>query len=311
MIQDRLARRHRLQVYTLHSMLDKSHQVNVFNRPPEGVRKIVISTAISETSVTIDDVTRVIDTGFTKEAIYDDTIKATHLKRSWIAKANAIQRRGRAGRVKEGKVYRLYTKARFENLMSEYQIPEIKRNALESLILRMYYMNLDTSVKDILNNCLEPPEDERVEMTISRLSSMEALDMTKNNGNGAITPLGMLLNRFGVDPEIGRMLFYGCLFGLYDTVGATAAALSHKSPFTKVPNNKQEDAKKCKVQFDGGSDLVAMARGYQAWQDRGRSQDFAYDNFMMQDGLRGMDRSMEDFEKRIDSLRWTIFMRGT
>jgi len=160
-------------------------------------------------------------------------------------------------------------------------------------------MNLDITAKEVLQNCLNPPDEERVDKTVLKLSSLEAIDLTSEK----ITPLGILLNRFGVDPEIARMLFYSCLFGLYDTISLVAAALSHKSPFTKVPDNKKQDAKRAKTQFDAGSDMVAMARCFQHWVDRGKCQDFAYDNFLSSDGLRSMERSVDDFSGRLESLK--------
>lgn len=97
-------------VYPLHSMLPTSVQKSVFDRPPEHVRKIIIASNIAETSITIDDVVYVIDAGKIKYTTYDQKKNTQSLDEEWVATANAMQRRGRAGRVQPGICYHLYTK---------------------------------------------------------------------------------------------------------------------------------------------------------------------------------------------------------
>jgi HrpA-like RNA helicase len=99
-------------IYPLHSTLSTDEQRSVFNRPPPGVRKIVISTNIAETSITIDDVVYVIDSGRVKENRYDSTNHMATLLEAWISKASARQRRGRAGRVTSGVCYHLFSSAK-------------------------------------------------------------------------------------------------------------------------------------------------------------------------------------------------------
>ena len=96
----------------LHSLMPTSQQTAIFNRPPEGVRKIIVSTAIAETSITVDDVVYVIDCGKTKEANYDVEKNVKTLQPEWVSVASAKQRRGRAGRVQKGYCFHLYMKAR-------------------------------------------------------------------------------------------------------------------------------------------------------------------------------------------------------
>lgn len=150
-------------------MLDESHQKNVFNTLPTGIRKIVISTSIAETSVTIDDITRVIDTGLMKEASYDDDVKANNLNRVWVARANANQRKGRAGRTQPGKCYRLYSRARFFDCMPQFSLPAMQREALDNLILRLCAMNLTSDPRDILRGCLDAPDETRMNKSIEKL----------------------------------------------------------------------------------------------------------------------------------------------
>ena len=97
----------------LHSTLSSEHQERAFDVPPKGMRKIVLSTNIAETGVTISDVTVVIDTGMAKIVSYDQKRRITRLRQSFIAKANARQRRGRAGRVQEGLCFHLFTENKY------------------------------------------------------------------------------------------------------------------------------------------------------------------------------------------------------
>lgn len=123
-------------ILALHSMVPSLEQKKVFKRPPHGCRKIILSTNIAETAVTIDDVVYVIDSGRMKEKSYDPYNKVSTLQSSWISKASAKQREGRAGRCQAGICYHLYSKLRAASLL-EFQVPEIKRTPLEELCLQV------------------------------------------------------------------------------------------------------------------------------------------------------------------------------
>lgn len=101
---------HKIEVYPLHSMMPTIYQKTVFQPPPNGIRKVILSTIIAETSVTIDDVVYVINTGRTKLSSYDVEKNIQNLEEAWVTKANSQQRKGRAGRVQPGICYNLYTR---------------------------------------------------------------------------------------------------------------------------------------------------------------------------------------------------------
>ena len=96
-------------IYPLHSSLSTAEQTAVFNVPPEGVRKIVVATNIAETSITIEDVVYVVDSARVKENRQDEVNQMPTLVECWTSKASAKQRRGRAGRVRPGIAYHLYS----------------------------------------------------------------------------------------------------------------------------------------------------------------------------------------------------------
>lgn len=125
----------KFMIISLHSMIPIVEQKKVFNHPPKGIRKIILSTNIAETAITIDDVAYVIDSGRMKEKSYDPYRNVSTFHASWISKASAKQREGRAGRCRPGTCYHLYSKVRASSLPN-YQVPEIKRMPIEELCLQ-------------------------------------------------------------------------------------------------------------------------------------------------------------------------------
>ncbi|KAL5976173.1 DExH-box ATP-dependent RNA helicase DExH6 [Asimina triloba] len=125
----------RFLIICLHSMIPSVEQKKVFRRPPAGIRKIILSTNIAETAVTIDDVVYVIDSGRMKEKSYDPYNNVSTLQSAWISKASVKQRQGRAGRCQPGICYHLYSKTRAASL-PDFQVPEIKRMPIEDLCLQ-------------------------------------------------------------------------------------------------------------------------------------------------------------------------------
>ncbi|KAF7833440.1 DExH-box ATP-dependent RNA helicase DExH6-like [Senna tora] len=126
----------KFSIICLHSMIPSTEQKKVFLRPSPGCRKIVLSTNIAETAVTIDDIVYVIDTGRMKEKSYDPYCNVSTLQSSWVSKASAKQREGRAGRCQPGICYHLYSSVRAASL-PDFQVPEIKRMPIEELCLQV------------------------------------------------------------------------------------------------------------------------------------------------------------------------------
>lgn len=124
-------------IISLHSMVPSDEQKKVFKRQAPGCRKIVLSTNIAESSITIDDVIYVIDSGRMKEKNYDPYNNVLTLQTSWVSKASAKQREGRAGRCQPGICYHLYSKVRAASL-PDFQIPEIRRMPIEDLCLQVF-----------------------------------------------------------------------------------------------------------------------------------------------------------------------------
>ena len=243
-------------VLQLHSTLSLAEQDKVFDYAPEGIRKVIISTNIAETSVTIDGVRFVCDSGKVKEMAYDPITKMRRLKEFWVSRASAEQRKGRAGRTGPGTCFRLFSEQEYQ-AMAAYSKPEIERVPLDSLVLQMVAMGLPDCRKFPF---IEPPKPEALENSISVLKEQEA--MTEDE---TLTVTGKVLSNLPVDVSIGKMLIMGTLFHQADAVLSLAAALSVQSPFTnKAYKDMDCVANRRNLDSDHG-DPITLLNSYREW----------------------------------------------
>lgn len=141
-----------LKAVPLYSSLPPAMQQRIFDDPPAARaggppgRKVIISTNIAETSLTIDGIVYVIDPGFSKQKVYNPRVRIESLLVSPISKASAQQRSGRAGRTRPGKCYRLYTEKAFMEELQEQTYPEILRCNLSSVVLQLKKLGVDDLV---------------------------------------------------------------------------------------------------------------------------------------------------------------------
>ncbi|XP_066278325.1 probable ATP-dependent RNA helicase DHX34 [Branchiostoma lanceolatum] len=209
-------------VLPLHSTLSIEEQDKVFDIAPDGVRKCIVSTNIAETSITIDGVRFISDSGKVKEMSYDPGAKMQRLQEFWISRASAEQRKGRAGRTGPGVCFRMYDESDYDNFQ-EYATPEIQRVPLDSTLLQMISMGLRDPRKFPF---IEPPAMSSIENSVAFLKEQGALTEEET-----LTPIGRMLARLPVDVVIGKMLIMGTVFHVIDPVLSIAAALSVQSPF--------------------------------------------------------------------------------
>ncbi|XP_053567900.1 putative ATP-dependent RNA helicase DHX57 [Bombina bombina] len=255
-------RNKRCVIYPLHSSLSSEEQQAVFLKPPRGVTKIIITTNIAETSVTIDDVIYVIDSGKMREKRYDPCKSMESLEDTWVSKANALQRKGRAGRVASGVCFHLFTGHHYEYQLLEQQLPEIKRIPLEQLCLRIKILEMfsECRLESVLGRLIEPPNVESLHASKLRLQDLGALTQEEK-----LTPLGYHLASLPVDVRIGKLMLFGAIFRCLDPALTIAASLAFKSPFV-CPWEKKEEANKKKQEFAvANSDHLALLQGYKAW----------------------------------------------
>ncbi|CAK0865398.1 unnamed protein product [Prorocentrum cordatum] len=154
----------------LHSQLPLEQQEKVFDMAPPGVRKVVVSTNIAETSVTIDGIRFVIDSGKMKGMDVDAISSVRHLAERWVSQASAEQRKGRAGRTGPGRCYRLFSE-RLHGHLEAFVVPEIHRAALETPLLQVMALGFELP----LFRFPESPRAEAVAMALRRLILMHAV----------------------------------------------------------------------------------------------------------------------------------------
>ncbi|XP_057198416.1 putative ATP-dependent RNA helicase DHX57 isoform X2 [Triplophysa rosa] len=281
-------RANRCVVYPLHSSLSNEEQQAVFTRPPEGVTKIIISTNIAETSVTIDDVVYVIDSGRMKEKRYDASRSMESLEDVWESRANALQRKGRAGRVASGVCIHLFTSHRFTQHLSQQQLPEIQRVPLEQLCLRVKVLEVfaERPLDSVFSQLIEPPAGGSLEAAKQRLCALGALMEEET-----LTPLGWHLACLPVDVRIGKLMLLGAIFRCLDPALTIAASLAFKSPFVS-PWDKREEANERKLSFAlANSDHLALLQAYKGWCNATQSgskagYQYCRENFLSIRGLQ-------------------------
>ncbi|KAF2762708.1 P-loop containing nucleoside triphosphate hydrolase protein [Pseudovirgaria hyperparasitica] len=249
-----------LHALPLHASLLSAEQKRVFHAPPKGMRKVVAATNVAETSITIEDIVAVIDTGRVKETSFDPQNNMVKLEEVWASRAACKQRRGRAGRVRAGNCYKLYTRTAEMNKMAERPEPEIRRVPLEQLCLSVRAMGVK-DVQRFLAGALTPPDSVAVEGAVDLLQRMGALD------GDDLTALGRHLSMIPADLRCGKLLVYGATFGCLDACLTIASILTVRSPFVS-PKDKRDESKAARSFFaDGGhGDLIADLKAYDAWQ---------------------------------------------
>ncbi|KAL1442492.1 hypothetical protein MTO96_030774 [Rhipicephalus appendiculatus] len=211
---------------------------------------------LPETSVTIDGVRFVVDSGKVKEMSYDSASHMQKLKEFWISRASAEQRKGRAGRAGPGVCFRLYSEAEYESLAA-YSTPEIQRVPLNSLLLQLVALGLPDVRKFPF---LEPPPSESIEEAVQTLKEQGALTAEED-----LTPTGRILSQLPVDVTIGKVLIMGCVFRLVDPILSLAAALSIQSPFTQRSfRDLDASAARKSVDSDHG-DPFTLLNAYHEW----------------------------------------------
>ncbi|PAA56349.1 hypothetical protein BOX15_Mlig018921g1 [Macrostomum lignano] len=244
-------------VLPLHGSLSAEEQDRVFHMAPEGMRKCIVSTNIAETSVTIDGVRFVADSGRVKELSWDASSRMQRLQQFWISKASAEQRKGRAGRTGPGVAFRLYSEQDLA-AMQEYSTPELLRVPLDSLLLQLIAMGLPDVRRFPF---VESPDTSRLEESLTSLASHGAV----NAADETLTPLGALLARLPVDIVLGKMLVTAAAIGVADAALTMAALLAVQSPLTNRAHSDREaaDARSSLESDEGGA--FTLLNLYDAW----------------------------------------------
>lgn len=218
-----------IKVVPLYSTLPPAMQQKIFDNAPAPIteggpagRKIVVSTNIAETSLTIDGIVYVIDPGFSKQKVYNPRIRVESLLVSPISKASAHQRSGRAGRTQPGKCFRLYTERSFNNDLQPQTYPEILRSNLANTVLTLKKLGIDDLVHF---DFMDPPAPETLMRALEVLNYLGALD-----DEGNLTKLGEIMSEFPLDPQLSKMLVVSSDFNCSNEILSISSMLSVSVP---------------------------------------------------------------------------------
>ena len=218
-------------IYTclpIHSDVPFEEQMAAFEPPGEGEVKVVIATNAAESSVTLPDVDHVICLGLCKQIVYNEASHRQMLQSTWISRASATQRAGRTGRVRNGNVYRLYSRNAYDKYMAPFEAGEMVRIPLDSVILSLRDM-LKEEVTPVLLSCLEPPDISNIDRSFKSLHKANFIDVPGDDCE--ITSLGALVVALGIDLTLGALVGLGIQFG----VGAEAIEMAAILSFPKTP----------------------------------------------------------------------------
>jgi ATP-dependent RNA helicase DHX36 len=282
--------RSKFLILPLHSGIPSKDQRRVLQRPPQGVRKIVLSTnsklqrsrlcsnteyvtsifvgdltkphfivflySVAETSLTIDDISFVVDTGRSKEKNYDPHLKTSTLQPTWISQASAKQRKGRAGRVKAGVCFRLFSSRRHQD-MKPFTESELLRTPLEEMCLMCKKLELapggpedDNGIPAFLGKAMSAPHLKSVSNALELLVDLGAMQPETND----LTALGECLAVLSLEPRVGKMVIWSYLLGCVRVASDMAVAMSYKSPFNLPQESQRRAADAAKVQLSKNSE---------------------------------------------------------
>ncbi|CAL1695825.1 unnamed protein product [Somion occarium] len=273
----------KFSIHLLHSSIPVAEQQVIFDPPPPGVRRIILSTNIAETSVTIPDVVYVVDTARIKENRFDPERHISSLVSAWVGSSNLNQRAGRAGRHRPGEYYGILSSKRAEEL-HPYQTVEMKRVDLTNVVMHVKALDFPgMTVEEVLAELIEPPAPERVEAAMHSLMMVGALDQARN-----LTSLGRVLLQLPVEVQMGKMVLFGSFFRCLDSALTLAAILTNRDPFLSPMHLKQRAAevKNSFTPDEFRSDALAILNAYNKWwalQGNGEwnaANRFCMDNFL-------------------------------
>ena len=292
-----------LYLIPLYGRLGKEEQEKVFENPPEGKIKAVISTNIAETSVTIDGITAVIDSGLAKLNWYNPRTFTSSLIESPISIASANQRKGRAGRTREGTCYRLYSRKDFEE-RPLYTTEEIFRTDLSEVVLQM----ADLGIKDFENfDFIASPEKEGIISAVETLNLLDALEEDNSLSN-----TGKLMTEFPLAPRHSRIIVEAIL-KYPDVIRETiiaAAFLSTQSPYI-LPPGEETDARQAHHRFrDDDGDFISYLKLFKSYTDSTNKAKFCDKNYLDERAMAEIVNVTAQLEEIIAKLKIPVHYRA-
>lgn len=258
----------------LHSSITVDEQKRAFEPPPVGHRKIILSTNIAESSVTVPDVVFVIDFCLTKLQFNDPLTGYSSLQLSWASHINCNQRKGRVGRVRSGRVYRLVYNSFYEKSLPKRLQPEMLRCPLHRLVLLAKRLDMGPP-HAILALAMDSPNLSNIKQTVLALKEAGALLLTTssndqtiwNDKDGDITPLGTIMSYLPLSIHSSRLVVLGHMFGMLKETIIMASAMSLQNIFSNPFNQRMRSyMSRLSWSFNSYSDLITYMHVYNVWE---------------------------------------------
>ena len=260
-------------VLPIYAALPSEEQAKIFMPVSKGERKIILATNIAETSITINGIGYVIDSGFCKQMCYDPKTGLETLAVTPISKANANQRAGRAGRVRPGKCFRLYTSSSFQNELEDNNVPEIQRNNLISMILLMKSLGINNLLDfDFMDS---PPH----EILIKALEQLYALGAL--NSEGVLTQTGLKMIQYPIDPSLTKCIIASIKYKCLKEIITIVSMLSIGSSVYYDSNDDKNNSNKAHSMFEHNEgDHFALLQIYNEWEETDFSNIWCTENYI-------------------------------
>lgn len=293
----------KIQMIPLYGRLPKEEQEKVFNKAPLGRKKVIISTNIAETSVTIDGITSVIDSGLSKLNYYSPRTFTSSLIETPVSKASCNQRRGRAGRTRPGTCYRLYPRKDYDTRES-YTTEEIFRTDLSEVVLRMAELGIhEFESFDFIS---KPPR-EAIRGAVETLKMLKAL-----NDDNTLSPVGNMMVLFPLPPRVSRIIVESIMHypDVLEEVLIAASFLSTHSPFV-LPQGEEMDARRAHHTFrDIQGDFVSYLKLFRTYQQQKNKEQFCKKYYLDDKVMAEIENIDEQLSQIVSDQQIPILSKG-
>ena len=281
-----------LLLLPMYSQLPADLQAKIFQCAESGQRKCIVSTNIAETSLTVDGIKYVIDSGYNKLKVYNPKIGMDALQLTPESQANANQRKGRAGRTGPGYCYRLYTERQYVSDLMPNQVPEIQRTNLSNVVLLLKSLGVD----DLLSfDFMDPPPQENISNSMYQLWVLGAL-----NNSGNLTELGRKMVEFPLDPPLAKMLIFAEKMGVTQEILIVVSMLSVPGVFFRPKDREEESDAAREKFFVPESDHLTFLNVYTQWKQKQYSASWCNDHFIHP---KGMKKAREVHQQLLDIMK--------
>ncbi|KAK6631011.1 Pre-mRNA-splicing factor ATP-dependent RNA helicase PRP16 [Polyplax serrata] len=292
-----------LSVLPIYSQLPSDLQAKIFQKSTDGLRKCIVATNIAETSLTVDGIMFVVDSGYCKLKVYNPRIGMDALQIYPISQANANQRSGRAGRTGPGHCYRLYTERQYKEELLITTVPEIQRTNLANTVLLLKSLG----VQDLLQfHFMDPPPQDNILNSLYQLWILGALDHT-----GSLTTLGRQMAEFPLDPSQCQMLIVANQMECTAEILIIVSMLSVPSIFYR-PKGREDEADSVREKFQvPESDHLTYLNVYNQWRQNHYSSNWCNEHFIHIKAMRKVREVRQQLKDIMEQQKIEVVSCGT